>query len=959
MRIMERAIREAVLAAVLLIALVPTALGESPAAPRGMEYVVLVDNTGTMSRAGRGDATVTVLKTMIAGLLPGDRITVYSYGEGARAVLSTYPASTDSEAARKRIAREVSFSFDADRTDMTAGMELVWSERDRVFSESLGKGGPGARGVIVLLTDGKLIPVYDDYARYDEIYKEKRTRLRQLASLFGQEGIRVFTVGLGHESKLDGELLAELARRGGGDYYHSPTASDLQGVFTEVLTGTLGVDPSKRAELTLAPPLTETAAAAESGPIEGQTGDAGREPTEAAAESGRAAERTETGHLLPTAERASLCDYVLLLDDGRSIRTAGFAGPIIDGCRMIVDLATPGDFVSAYSCGESCEPLLDGTTVELGALADRQRLRSDLSMRFRASRSDLALALELVWSDREKLFPGAVRAACGHGAVFILTDGTEPPDSAESQATERSRVFAAASELASSGVSVHVLALGAVSAHDESLLREAAHVTGGTYAPVSGAAGLGDALLDAVAAAGGFVPLSQDPVEAFVVDEAVSSLSVVSAGGSGRLTIVAPDGSLVTQASSAGGAVWSSGEGYAVAVIDSPPSGHWKASRAVRVAVESDLVPLAEIPTSWHQSGRGVVIRAWVEQDPGAYRSRDEHLSVDVLYAGDDAWRVPEWRTRLSLRDDGRGVDAHMGDGIFSCEVPLTDPGTFRLAVTISGMSGRYPFTRVVGPRDITVLEPWFTFAAPGEGKLSERTRPQLTFSAAKTPSCPPLSELSMTATVVGPDGSVTAYALDQSGEGGQTDVSGFEIPGKYSVSYHILGTRSDGARVHVQSDTYQHDLVRVDGFFPSRLYQASTGVLALLLGIVAVGMGRKQSWTAFFTKPLGREEPKVRGYLKPFYPNGSVRTARAIIGLENTGLPSVTIGSGTEFAGFARNTIIEFIGTGNGAPPTLRVEAGSVKVGGEDVTEPLVLHDGDVIEIEGVSYTYLRGSRS
>jgi hypothetical protein len=947
------------LAALVLAILAPGARGQALSPSTSVEYVVLIDNTGTMERAGRGEAAVSALKNLVDGLRPGDRITVYSYGEKVRPVLSKYPVQIGSEATRQRVTGEITFTFDADRTDITAGMELAWAERERTLASALGKGGPGSRGAVILLTDGKLIPVYDDYARYDQIYKESRTRLRQLASLFGEEGIRVFTIGLGADTRIDGELLAELAQRGGGRYYHSPTALELQGIATELMTAILGVDPAELAAAPAAAGAPEATVAQI--PDAPAAGSAEGEPNSESEQSDDGVEQGETAPIVVPAERALLCDYVLLLDDGRSVRAAGFAGAVIDGSRMIVDLARVGDFVSAYRCGDTCEPLLGDGPVELGSAAERAAVKNELSMRFRESRSNLAAALELVWAERERVFPGAVRADCGRGAVFVLTDGTEPADSAESIESERQRVLAASAQLGMAGVAVHVLALGDVSAGEQSLLENAAFVAGGTYARVARADGLRDRILDAVAASGGFVPVSQDPIEAFVVDQSVTSVTLVSAGG---LRLVDPEGTQVTASSSADGsegATWASGDDYEIGLIESPKPGRWKLSKPARVAVESALVPVGQIPTWWHQSGKGIVLRAWIEQDPGAYRSRDAGLSVDVLYAREDAWDVPEWRTRLSLRDDGRGVDSHMGDGIFSGSILPREPGDYRLSLTASGMNGEHSFSRVIGPRDIRVLPPWFVFSPPGENEFSARARPQLRLSAAPTGLCPALNDVSVRATVVAPDGSARGYRLDPSEGSDRYDgeLSGFEAPGRYSATYHVEGVTPDGLRIRLQSETYVHDLVQLAGFFPSRLYQVSTGVLALLLGVVAVGMGRRQAWAEFFTKPLWREEQKVRGYLKPFYKNDGVRTARVVIGLENEGLPAVRIGAGTEYAGFARSTTLEFVGTTNGAPPTLHVEKGSVKVGGEEVTTPLVLRDGDVIEIEGVAYTYLRGGRS
>ena len=106
-----------------------------------------------------------------------------------------------------------------------------------------------------------------------------------------------------------------------------------------------------------------------------------------------------------------------------------------------------------------------------------------------------------------------------------------------------------------------------------------------------------------------------------------------------------------------------------------------------------------------------------------------------------------------------------------------------------------------------------------------------------------------------------------------------------------------------------------------------------------------------------GKSETRVRGYLRPVSKPG-VMEARPIIGLENPGLATVMVGVDTPYADHCRETSLEFIGTTDGSPPELRVEAGTVMVEGEEVEESRKLKDGDIIEIERVLYKYLRGNR-
>lgn len=143
---------------------------------------------------------------------------------------------------------------------------------------------------------------------------------------------------------------------------------------------------------------------------------------------------------------------------------------------------------------------------------------------------------------------------------------------------------------------------------------------------------------------------------------------------------------------------------------------------------------------------------------------------------------------------------------------------------------------------------------------------------------------------------------------------------------------------------------------FPAEFCLGSAGILAIFIGMIAVGTEKRQRWAVrFSTNLFGTGEKRVRGYLKPIDTPGT-SSARACIGLENPGVESVRVGSGTSFIPHVEATV-EFIGTKDGSPPELHVESGSVTVDGE-ASKIRQLKDGDVIDIDGTRYQYLRGNR-
>ncbi len=199
----------------------------------GVDWVVLVDNTGTMRYQSRGDMTVRAIAEFVSITELGDRVSICSYGERPASVLPISPVSIEDESSRDYVKAHTRFSFSADRTDITAGLEYVWQERVRLFP-CLGAGDGKAAAVVVLLTDGKLVPVYDDFANYERTYTKSRKRLLELASLCAEQGIRIDTIGLGREDRVDGKLLKDISVRTGGTYRHVAVASGVAEAYRAI-----------------------------------------------------------------------------------------------------------------------------------------------------------------------------------------------------------------------------------------------------------------------------------------------------------------------------------------------------------------------------------------------------------------------------------------------------------------------------------------------------------------------------------------------------------------------------------------------------------------------------------------------------------------------------------------------------------------------------------------------------
>jgi hypothetical protein len=186
----------------------------------GVDFILLVDNTGSMRYGHRGEGTLQGLAAFADVTSAGDRVSAFSYGQDVVPLFEDYPLLIEDGPSRQVLREGLSLPFTADRTDIAAALERVWEEREILFR---GRGDASeterpSDGVVILMTDGALVPVYDDYAQYDRIYAEKSDRLRDIARRLGAMGVPVHVLAVGPASKVDDDLNRYIAEASGGTF---------------------------------------------------------------------------------------------------------------------------------------------------------------------------------------------------------------------------------------------------------------------------------------------------------------------------------------------------------------------------------------------------------------------------------------------------------------------------------------------------------------------------------------------------------------------------------------------------------------------------------------------------------------------------------------------------------------------------------------------------------------------
>jgi len=181
---------------------------ESQTVLRFLDVVFVIDSSGSMAWNDPKGLRKEAAKRFIDGLIPGsrvgvvvgDRAGVVDFDETARVV---QPLTGDLEAAKAAIDR----IDDVGGTNIGAGVAAANNELIR-------RGSDDRARVEIVLTDGE--------GAYDPRYTEQAAA----------NGIVIYTVGLG--DSVNQALLADIAERTGGRYFHASDADDLLLVYDRI-----------------------------------------------------------------------------------------------------------------------------------------------------------------------------------------------------------------------------------------------------------------------------------------------------------------------------------------------------------------------------------------------------------------------------------------------------------------------------------------------------------------------------------------------------------------------------------------------------------------------------------------------------------------------------------------------------------------------------------------------------
>ncbi len=199
-----------------------------PEARNPVNLALVIDRSSSM-RGPRIAQAIRAATLLVDQLEPRDRLSVITFDAAAHVVFGPANVTDEVKPTLRRALEQIETGVG---TNLAAGIKKgAVTIRSSFVRDALSR--------LVLLTDGQPSLGITD-----------AERLGALVEVEHQHGVTTTAMGLGEG--FDDELLAELARRGGGGFHYLSTASDIPGAFGRELAGVIAI-AATRTELKLVP----------------------------------------------------------------------------------------------------------------------------------------------------------------------------------------------------------------------------------------------------------------------------------------------------------------------------------------------------------------------------------------------------------------------------------------------------------------------------------------------------------------------------------------------------------------------------------------------------------------------------------------------------------------------------------------------------------------------------------
>ena len=383
----------------------------------------------------------------------------------------------------------------------------------------------------------------------------------------------------------------------------------------------------------------------------------------------------EEGQNTPTSEKV---DAVLVLDQSGSMLVTDPLKLRVEGAKLFSQFLKKNDRLGIVSFAEGASvvrPLADFDSAQLEEVG-KEIEGIPATGQYTDISAGINKAVEMLANNHRDN---------ATATIILMSDGKmEPPPLVGSAATlTQNLIETTLPELKKQGIKVYTLAFSDQA--DKDLLQEVAAVTDSIswYTPTADKIHESFANLFLAVKKPQIVPMTK---KGFKLDSDVQEATfyINREDASGEISIVTPDGVIITANKTPPDVKWFSGQKFEVVTISAPKQGDWQLNGVTNqegfATVLTKLRLVSEWPTNLYaQSKITLEARLFEEDKPIVLPEMSQTITFAFQITPTD--KVSEPIIRDFLSDDGKNGDRIAKDGVFSKTIEIEEAGEYKLRV--------------------------------------------------------------------------------------------------------------------------------------------------------------------------------------------------------------------------------------------------------------------------------------
>ncbi|MCF6338077.1 MAG: VWA domain-containing protein [Gammaproteobacteria bacterium] len=284
--------------------------------------------------------------------------------------------------------------------------------------------------------------------------------------------------------------------------------------------------------------------------------------------------------------------------------------------------------------------------------------------------------------------------------IIILSDGVvDISKNPEENHDSRSRILNdILTTLSNAKVVIHTIGLSSLS--DQDLLQQLSSATGGIHQTIETTEDLNKTFMRIfdVATPRDELPLIDNKVK---VDKSIKEITFLTfrKDKSKNTYIISPSGNKYFAEKKSDNVIWHSENQYDLVTIKTPETGTWRVDAAIdldnRVMVVTDLKLISSNLPDTLLAGDTIHFYAHLESEREIIKRRDFlHFVRMSIKHSNETKKDPYF---IKLKDDGKGIDEHKKDGIYSAQIKYSDtPKTHTFELLVNGTTFKRKNTKKI-----------------------------------------------------------------------------------------------------------------------------------------------------------------------------------------------------------------------------------------------------------------------